>query len=214
MGLFDSLKDRFGQRNDDDYYEDDYYEDDSAGYAPEPARRDPGSAPRLLGNTPRPEAESVSVYTRSGRPVGGQQVPASIPSPARDSYGSQETAAIPRGGYSSPSAPAPVAEYGGSARSRMGATAQLPAYTLRPATYDDVQMVVRRVRTNQPVVLVFKNTNIEIAKRILDFCFGFSCGVDGEVTEVGDKVFAVLPAGCQLSATDINKLVADGDLER
>ena len=70
MGFLDSLRDRFAGNagDDDDYYEDDYYEDDSAGYAPESRRRDTGSATRLLGNTPRPEAESVSVYTRSGRP--------------------------------------------------------------------------------------------------------------------------------------------------
>ena len=64
------------------------------------------------------------------------------------------------------------------------------------------------------MVVVFRNTNIETAKRILDFCFGFSYGVNGEVTELGDRVFAVLPAGVSLTATDIDKLVADGDLVR
>ena len=213
MGFLDSLKDRFAGHPEDDYYEDDYYEDD-AGYASEPRRRDTGTAPRLLGNTPRPEAESVNVYTRSGHPV-ASQVPSTIPSPANAPYDAQPTSSISRG-YQSPSAPAPVVpqpEYGGAARSRVGGSGQLPPYVLRPATYDDVQMVVRRVRTNQPVILVFKNTNIDIAKRILDFCFGFTCGIDGEVTELGDRVFAVLPAGGVVSATDINKLVADGDLE-
>lgn len=211
MGFLDQIKNRFSRGDEDDYYDDDEYYDESAGYAPEPARRDPGSAPRLLGNTPRPEAESVSVYTRSGRPVAGR-TPMNVPSPGNASYDTQETSTIPRGGYSSPTAPAPVAEFGGAARARGGA--QLPAYALRPVSYDDVQTVVRRVRTNQPVVLVFRNTNIETAKRILDFCFGFACGINGEVTEVGDRVFAVLPAGVELSATDMNKLVADGDLDR
>ena len=93
-------------------------------------------------------------------------------------------------------------------------SSQLPPYVLRPVSYDDVQTVVRRVRTNQPVVVVFRNTNIETAKRILDFCFGFSYGVNGEVTELGDRVFAVLPAGASLTSTDLDKLVADGDLVR
>lgn len=214
MGFLDSLRDRFAGNvgDDDDYYEDDYYEDDSAGYAPESRRRDTGSATRLLGNTPRPEAESVSVYTRSGRPV-GSQVPASIPSPPRGGYDTQETSAIPRGGYAAPAAPAPAPEFGGAARRIVG-SGQLPPYVLRPVSYDDVQTVVRRVRTNQPVVLVFRNTNIEVAKRILDFSFGFSMGIEGEVSELGDRCFAVLPQGVQLTATDINKLVADGDLER
>ena len=88
----------------------------------------------------------------------------------------------------------------------------LPPYVLKPAAYDDVQMVVRRVRTNQPVVLVFRNTNIEAAKRILDFCFGLACGLGGAVQELGDRIFVVLPAGIELSDSDIEKLVNDGDL--
>ena len=70
------------------------------------------------------------------------------------------------------------------------------------------------MRTNQPVVLVFKNTNIETAKRILDFSFGLSYGVDGAVEELGDRVFAVLPQGISLTQADIDKLVSDGDLAR
>jgi cell division inhibitor SepF len=74
MGFLDNIRDRF--RRDDDYddYEDDYYDGDDEqrerdrerGYGD---RRPTGSATKLLGNTSRPEAESVSVYTRSGRPV-------------------------------------------------------------------------------------------------------------------------------------------------
>ena len=208
MGFLDSIRDRFRGEADDDYYEDDYYDgyEGDQGYdEPAPATRresrtsTPGSAPRLLGNTPRPEAESVSVYTRSGRPVG-----------------------------SSAAAPAPVAPYepalGGATSATPGDigltpvarvnSGQLPPYVLRPVSYDDVQTVVRRVKTNQPVVIVFRNTNIEVAKRILDFCFGLSYGLDGDITELGDRVFAVTPAGIQLSRADIDKLVADGDLVR
>ena len=36
----------------------------------------------------------------------------------------------------------------------------------------------------------------------------------GEVRELGDRVFAVLPTGVSLSKADIDKLVADGDLVR
>ena len=39
-------------------------------------------------------------------------------------------------------------------------------------------------------------------------------GIEGEVSELGDRCFAVLPQGAKLTATDINKLVADGDLDR
>ncbi len=35
----------------------------------------------------------------------------------------------------------------------------------------------------------------------------------GSVEALGDRVFAVLPAGIELTQGDIDKLVADGDLE-
>ena len=87
---------------------------------------------------------------------------------------------------------------------------KLPAYVLKPTSYDDVQTVVRRVRTNQPVVLSFKNLKIEVAKRILDFSFGLACGIDGSVEELGDRVFVVLPQGVELSETDRAKLTREG----
>ena len=77
-----------------------------------------------------------------------------------------------------------------------------------------VETVVRRVRTSQPVVLNFRLTNIDIAKRVLDFCYGLSFGIDGEISELGDRVFAVLPHGITLSQSDLDKLVADGEIIR
>lgn len=225
MGFLDSIRDRLRGGSDDDYYEDDYYdegyEDDGYSGAQEPRRRDVGSSPRLLGNTPRPEAESVSVYTRSGRPVSAER-PASAasrpapstyaaPSPVEPSYQPSyhsDVTSVMR-----PTSSATPGDVGLKPVSRVS-SGKLPPYVLKPVSYDDVQTVVRRVRTNQPVVIVFRNTNIETAKRILDFCFGLSFGLGGEVRELGDRVFVVLPADVDLSQSDLDKLVADGDLVR
>ena len=64
MGLLDTIRERFAGGGDDDYYDDYYSEGDEDGYYEERPREERRG---LLGNTPRPEAESVSVYTRSGR---------------------------------------------------------------------------------------------------------------------------------------------------
>jgi cell division inhibitor SepF len=223
MGFLDNIRDRF--RRDDDYddYEDDYYDGDDEqrerdrerGYGD---RRPTGSATKLLGNTSRPEAESVSVYTRSGRPV--TQNPAAAYADQRDTRPRPSYVEPPEPTYRpayeppapspAPTAPADLGRGGSSSRVTSG---QLPPYVLRPVSYDDVQSVVRRVRTNQPVILIFRGTNIETAKRILDFCYGLSYGVSGSVEALGDRVFAVLPAGIELTQGDIDKLVVDGDLE-
>ena len=196
MGLLDTIRERFAGGGDDDYYEDYYSEGDEDGYYEERPREERRG---LLGNTPRPEAESVSVYTRSGRQLSGNGVqtqPAPNPTyvPAT-TYVGNSTYTTPTGGFRMPSG-------------------NLPPYVLRPASYEDVQTVVRRVRTNQAVVLNFRHTNIDIAKRVLDFCYGLSFGIDGEISELGDRVFAVLPHGITLSQTDLDKLVADGEIIR
>ena len=214
MSFLDTIKDRL-RGGSDDYYDDDYYEDESYeddGYQRDDRRRDTGSSGHLLGTTPRPEAESVSVYTRSGRPVASQQQPAprsyADPTPVAAPEPPRSTSSY---GYEQPTqVTAPVT---GTQGARV-ASAQLPPYVLKPVSYDDVQTVVRRVRTNQPVVVSFRGTNIDCAKRILDFCFGFSYGINGEVRELGDRVFCVLPSGMDLSQADIDKLVADGELTR
>ena len=191
MGLFDSIRDRLAGREDDYYDDEDYFEDD------EDYVEDHG----LLGNTPRPEPESVAVYTRSGRPLSGN---------ARVQSEEPEERSVPSGVYAEGYVPSSTA----SVTPPLPSTPKLPPYVLKPVAYEDVQTVVRRVRTLQPVVLVFLNTNIDVAKRILDFSYGFAMGAEGTVEELGDRVFVVLPKGRMLSQSEIDKLVADGDLVR
>lgn len=217
MGFFDTIKERLNLGSDD------YYDDDFEEYYDEPdePQRDTSG---ILGNTRRPEAESVSVYTRSGRPVannaGAQSAGYGYPVASdgyagdyRSSYGDSPLTAqnTGRGALGTAGSTTP-GDIGLTPLPRSGAASQLPPYVLKPAAYDDVQMVMRRVRTNQPVVLSLKNTPVDVAKRILDFSFGFSCGIGGAVEEIGDRAFVVLPAGMSLSQADIDRLSADGSI--
>lgn len=206
MGLLDDLRDRL--RGDaDDYYDDDYddyddYDDDDYDddYEDEPS----GSG--LLGNTPRPEAESVAVYTRSGRPVstnaGGTSSDSSQRSASSGYASSYRSQRSDDDGYDS------SRRYTPSRQTSFNASGQLPPYVLRAEAYEDVQTVVRRVRTNQTVLLDLSDTPHDVAQRILDFCFGLSFGIDGEVSSVGDRAFAVLPAGMQLSPAEADRLLS------
>ena len=206
-----------------DDYDDDYEEEENE----EPA----GTG--LLGNTPRPEAESVAVYTRSGRPVSTNAGTTARDTTSRTSASSrtttssarqssstrQSTSARSSSGYS-PSYRrsrddydegfddyAPSGTYTPSTQqSQLNSSGQLPPYVLRVESYEDVQTVVRRVRTNQPVLLVLDETPGDVAQRVLDFCFGLSFGIDGDVTAVSEKAFVVLPANIQLSPAELDRL--------
>lgn len=245
MGFLDSIKDKFqqgmGQNNsyDDSYnadgdYDDDYGYDDGYSspandgyYTPDP----PSNG--VLGQTRRGEAESVAVYTRSGKLVGDDSRHATTYNPPARSQ--EATGGYRPGAYDTPSsyaenarayaastsqeaigahaAPSTANDTASYANSILNATPQLPAYVLRPESYDDVETVVRRVRTKQPVALVFVGVRTEVAKRVLDFSYGFVCGLGASIQEVGDRVFMVLPAGCEVKESDLKKLRADGYLK-
>lgn len=212
-----------------DYYNGDYqddYQGEGDGYGTQPGYSDgythvaePSNG--VLGQTRRGEAESVAVYTRSGQLVGDADRHATTynpPARSQDSYrpGAYDTpssyAASVRE-HAAAATPASTTAVDQHASSILNATPQLPAYVLRPESYDDVETVVRRVRTKQPVALVFVGVRTEVAKRVLDFSYGFACGLGASVKEVGDRVFMVLPAGCEVKNSDLAKLREDGFLK-
>ena len=228
MGLFDNLRDRLTGGFQDDY-DDDYYDDYDDDYEEE----DEPAGTGLLGNTPRPEAESVAVYTRSGRPVSTNAGTTTRDTTTRTSSSSrpsttsarqpssarQSTGARTSSGYSSSYRKsrddydegfdeyAPSGSYTpATQQTQLNSSGQLPPYVLRVESYEDVQTVVRRVRTNQPVLLVLDETPGDVAQRVLDFCFGLSFGIDGDVTAVSEKAFVVLPANIQLSPAELDRL--------
>ena len=190
------------------------YGDDYSGAA--------GSADNgVLGQTRRGEAESVAVYTRSGQPVSGTNRYASA-------YGSSSDTGYRPGAYDTPSSVAESQRSYASSSERdayetdqaarrnavINGTAQLPAYILRPESYDEVETMVRRVRTRQPVALVFQGVRTETAKRVLDFSYGFAVGSGASVKELGDRVFMVLPEGCEVRDSDLAKLQSEGYLKK
>ncbi len=232
MGLFDNIKERLNMGGDEEYYDDfEEYYDDSSAYSQQ-------DTTGVLGNTRRPEAESVSVYTRSGRHVENSydsapqpgtgyvspstftSVPPVSSTPSVESFATSDY----HSSYSEPSLTAQNTGRGalGTAGSTTPADiglkpmqrGALPPYVLKATSYDDVQMVVRRVRTNQPVILSLAKTPEDIATRILDFSFGFATGIGGAVEQVGSTAFSVCPANVSLSQTEIDKLFADGTIKR
>ncbi len=243
MSFLDDIKSRFGVGRDvapepygdepyDEYYDDGVdggYADYPAGYG-QPAQdsyrgyepAEPGNG--MLGQTRRGEAESVAVYTRSGQLVseGDRHATTYTPSDSRDggyrpgAYDTPSSYAQMQAQRSS--AVAASASTASTTEARMNAvlegTPQLPVYVLRPESYDDIETVVRRVRTRQPVALVFAGVRTEVAKRVLDFSYGFACGLGASVREVGDRVFMVLPQGCEVKDTDLAKLRKDGYLKQ
>lgn len=240
VSFLDDIKSKIAERTGygqdsyagDEAYGDDYYGDpdgyaegygESDGYAAaDPYAYSPEEpANGVLGQTRRGEAESVAVYTRSGQLVGDADRHATTYNPPSRSeagyrpgaYDTPSSYAQARHSVASVPSPAPVSETAVRAAAVINGTPQLPAYVLRPESYDDVETVVRRVRTRQPVALIFAGVRTEVAKRVLDFSYGFACGLGASVRELGDRVFIVLPQGCEVKDSDLDKLRAEGYLK-
>lgn len=182
MGFLDEIKNKMhlggqqgydqGYGQDDDYgyddgYDDGYQNNGYSGASGEGFYTQDEPSNGLLGQTRRGEAESVAVYTRSGQLVGDDSRHATTYNPPSRSQDSVASGYRP-GAYDTPSsyaentraraaaAPAPApSDASAYASNIINATPQLPAYVLRPESYDDVETVVRRVRTKQPVALIF-----------------------------------------------------------
>ena len=182
MGFLDEIKNKMhlggqqgydqGYGQDDDYgyddgYDDGYQNNGYSGASGEGFYTQDEPSNGLLGQTRRGEAESVAVYTRSGQLVGDDSRHATTYNPPSRSQDSVASGYRP-GAYDTPSsyaentraraaaAPAPApSDASAYASNIINATPQLPAYVLRPESYDDVETVVRRVRTKQPVALNF-----------------------------------------------------------
>ena len=67
---------------------------------------------------------------------------------------------------------------------------------------------MRRVRTNQPVLLQLQDTDPEVAQRIIDFCYGLAFGIGGKMLPVEGKAFVVVPEGINLSQADLERLAS------
>ncbi len=220
MGFLDEIKNKMhlggqqgydqGYGQDDDYGYDDGYDDGYQGNGYSGASgegfytQDEPSSGQLVGDDSR-HATTYNPPSRSQDSVASGYRPGAYDTPSSYAENTRARAAA---------APAPApSDASAYASNIINATPQLPAYVLRPESYDDVETVVRRVRTKQPVALIFVGVRTEVAKRVLDFSYGFACGLGATVKEVGDRVFMVLPAGCEVKDSDLKKLRADGYLK-
>lgn len=79
-------------------------------------------------------------------------------------------------------------------------------YLLQADNYNQAELIVKRMRGGQAVALSLTKVRVDVAKRILDFCFGASCALSFKVEKLGEKVFLFAPPGHELSVADKDKL--------
>lgn len=80
---------------------------------------------------------------------------------------------------------------------------------LKPEKYDEAERVAKILKAGDVAVLALRNTQPELAKRILDFSFGAASALDARVEFMGEQVF-VISRGTALSEDERTRLRNQG----
>lgn len=72
--------------------------------------------------------------------------------------------------------------------------------TLRPKTFDDVQLAANSLRNQLPVILNFEQISPDEKKRFIDFISGAVRAINGDIYMVNDDVYICAPVNVSLSS--------------
>ena len=82
--------------------------------------------------------------------------------------------------------------------------------TIRPKSFDDAQIVANCLRDKVPVIINFEQTDVEDAKRIIDFISGTTYALHGDIKKVSQYVFVCAPNNVAVTYTaDEKKATSD-----
>lgn len=93
---------------------------------------------------------------------------------------------------------------------RASAVSHTTVHYTEPSTFNDVEEVGDRFRSNIPVIMNLATASESVAKRVLDFASGLIYGLDGRIERVGERVFLLTPQGVEFSTEERRKLSERG----
>lgn len=65
---------------------------------------------------------------------------------------------------------------------------------LEPHSFDEARTGADHLKSRRPVIVNLKDTDRELAKRIVDFTCGVTYAVDGQMQRIGDEIFLFTPS--------------------
>ena len=83
-------------------------------------------------------------------------------------------------------------------------------HVTNPTTFNDVEEVGDRFRSDIPVIMNLAGASETVAKRLLDFASGLIYGLDGRIERVGDRVFLLTPKNVDVSTEERRRLSERG----
>ncbi|BBB93005.1 MAG TPA: cell division protein SepF [Methylomusa anaerophila] len=79
------------------------------------------------------------------------------------------------------------------------AAKQVKVMVVEPFSFDDAQHVADFLKNRKPVVVNLENTDVDIAKRMIDFISGTTYALSGSIQKVGNNIFLCAPANVDVA---------------
>lgn len=101
------------------------------------------------------------------------------------------------------------ADSGAAAGSKVftfNASTTLHLVVSRPKKYSDAGDIAELYKNKTTVILMFNNTNKDIANRLIDFLGGVSYITDGELKRIGDTTYVLAPYNVDISGDFIEEI--------
>ena len=75
-----------------------------------------------------------------------------------------------------------------------------------PSSFNDAQALADRFKRQQPVILNLQQADVELSRRMVDFCAGLTYALDGQIQTVANRVFLLTPRNVEVSAEERKRL--------
>ena len=85
----------------------------------------------------------------------------------------------------------------------------------RPEKYSDAADIAELYKNKTTVIIMFNNTNKDIANRLIDFLGGVSYITDGELKRIGETTYVLAPYNVDISGEfieEINNISGSDDI--
>jgi len=70
----------------------------------------------------------------------------------------------------------------------------------QPTQYSDAEQIVKNLKAKKPVVVNLEAVEVELARKIFNFCSGAICALDGEMRKISKEIFILAPNNVTLDA--------------
>jgi len=75
-------------------------------------------------------------------------------------------------------------------------------HAVAPTEFGDARQIADSVMAGQPVIINLQTASRELKRRMIDFCSGVTCAVNGGMERIASNVFLITPSDVELSADE------------